>query len=681
MDIIAKRIEDMSQIIARLDSVKIAQPSPASSGSHPAFSTPQSLASIGPTPASSTPTMTDPDRPIQDTKDQDGSRAEYEGESSLLAHAVFATSFLQGEVNNNRSTDVFLEMTSVLDTLRNIVEAQKQNVDNVEALYPHAKLIPPGSTVRQLGLPPLDKAFACLRMAKEFPQIRAYWAMEFPTLGHFMEYFIKVYSPGMATEADLIIVHVGLYWLFCACSSATVDESIKQDFDAQACVCRDNLETILSRLSFHMPTTMDYACAMNLAASYLIQRCQSFAAWTFITTASRICQTLGIYSTIPPLSATTPEKRNWQERVFWCVYITEKMLSLRLGRTSTIRDEDITLPMPGPDQTTDTILCSILPNWIRLSTLQGRVYDEIYSSRALLQPEHIRTSRARALAKELKTIMSTEDEFERQYNNASRQSLGPAVHQLQRHMDRVTCLSLLTLIYRSIPSEGLSSSAFCEDCIATAKATLTEHEKCIATMAENQLQSSFLGIYVNWSLMQSPFIPFIVLFCEIVETSESSDLGCLSALVETLQSASTSVHYPICGKQFRLFKALYDVAVKYVEVKASRADDQVADCTVLDYTNELSTREPAGLSQTLSISLPDSTSGLQSSAMPVSSIASAGTKEAQLLGGLLGHGSRVGLQAQNAGFGYTGFEMNPTGAELGNWFSRNQEMLIMMEDL
>lgn len=166
MDLIAKRIEDMSQIITRLDSVKFAQASPTSSGSHPAFSTPQSLVSIGPTPTSSTLTMTDPDRPIQDTKDQDGSRAEYEGESSLLAHAVFATSFLQGEVNNNHSTDVFLEMTSVLDTLRNIVEAQKQNVDSVEALYPHAKPIPPGSTVRQLGLPPIVKAFACLRMAK-----------------------------------------------------------------------------------------------------------------------------------------------------------------------------------------------------------------------------------------------------------------------------------------------------------------------------------------------------------------------------------------------------------------------------------------------------------------------------------------------------------------------------------
>lgn len=181
--------------------------------------------------------------------------------------------------------------------------------------------------------------------------------------------------------------------------------------------------------------------------------------------------------------------------------------------------------------------------------------------------------------------------------------------------------------------------------------------------------------------MQSPFIPFIVLFCEIVETSESSDLGCLGALVETLQSASTSVHYPICGKQFRLFKALYDVAVKYVEVKASRTDDQVPDCTVLDYSGELSTREPAGLPQTLSVSLPDSAGGFQSSTMPVGSIASTGTKEAQLLGGFPGYGSRVGPQTQNAGFGYTGFEMNPTGAELGNWFSRNQEMLIMMEDL
>ncbi|KAF7557238.1 hypothetical protein G7Z17_g787 [Cylindrodendrum hubeiense] len=568
MDMIAKRIEDMSQVINRLDSIQLAHASPVSSGLYPPVPTPQSSTSLGPTPAVSTSTTSDIARSIQDTKTHDDPRPEYEGESSLLAHAVFATKFLQGEVNNNHSTEVFIEMTSVLDTLRTIVEAQKQNTDSIETLYPHAKSIQPGSTARHLPMPPIDKALTCLRMAKEFPEVRSYWAMEFTTIGHFMEYFIKVYSPGGATEADLIIVHAGLYWLFCACSKIAIDET------------------------FLSPTNDN---GLRLRAKHG----------------------------------------------------SEKMLSLRLGRTSTIRDDDITLPLLGSDQSTDSILGSMLPSWIRVASLQGRVYDEIYSSSALLQPEAIRTSRARALAAELEGLMNVEDEFEMQYNNAIRQAVGPAAHELLRRMDNV--------IY----------------CIATAKATLKEHEKCIAMMGNKELHSSYLGMYVNWGLMQSPFIPFIVLFCEIVETSESSGLDCLGALVETLQSASSSTHYPICWKQFRLFKALYNVAVKYVEVKASKTDEQIVGVSGLDYSG----------GATLPASVSEFPSALQSSVAPFGNIPGNGMKEAQVLSGLSGYGVKAGLQGQNASIGYSGFEMDPTGAELGNWFCRNQEMLMMLEDL
>lgn len=85
--------------------------------------------------------------------------------------------------------------------------------------------------------------------------------------------------------------------------------------------------------------------------------------------------------------------------------MTEKMLSLRLGRPSTFRDQDITRARPGTERSGLTFLGELAPGWISLASIQGRIYDDIYSPGALMQPPHIRTSRARALAAELKTAI------------------------------------------------------------------------------------------------------------------------------------------------------------------------------------------------------------------------------------------------------------------------------------
>jgi hypothetical protein len=85
--------------------------------------------------------------------------------------------------------------------------------------------------------------------------------------------------------------------------------------------------------------------------------------------------------------------------------MNEKMLSLRLGRSSTFRDRDITLDRPGLGHSKGTFLGELAPGWIGIASIQGRIYDDIYSPGALMQPLHIRTSRAQALATELKAIM------------------------------------------------------------------------------------------------------------------------------------------------------------------------------------------------------------------------------------------------------------------------------------
>ena len=91
--------------------------------------------------------------------------------------------------------------------------------------------------------------------------------------------------------------------------------------------------------------------------------------------------------------------------------MTEKMLSLRLGRSSTIRDQDISLSRPSASRQGGTFLAKLAPGWISVASIQGRIYDDIYSSGALMQPAHVRTSRARALAAELKTVMQRTQEI------------------------------------------------------------------------------------------------------------------------------------------------------------------------------------------------------------------------------------------------------------------------------
>jgi hypothetical protein len=96
----------------------------------------------------------------------------------------------------------------------------------------------------------------------ENARVRFFWNNEATS---FSDYFLNEYSPGEATHADLIIVNGGLYWMFRQCKHAVTDSSQKADFEAQAVICRDNLETILANLPFHQPSNFRTVSSMIIA--------------------------------------------------------------------------------------------------------------------------------------------------------------------------------------------------------------------------------------------------------------------------------------------------------------------------------------------------------------------------------------------------------------------------------
>ena len=72
------------------------------------------------------------------------------------------------------------------------------------------------------------------------------------------------------------------------------------------------------------------------------------------------------------------------------------------------------------------------------------------------------------------------------------------------------------------------------------------------------------------NLLSTPFAPFFVLFCHVIETSSAADLQILIEFVQSLQ-ISRDVSEP-ADKLYRLCRVMGDVAMLYVEAKSQQQD-------------------------------------------------------------------------------------------------------------
>ncbi|KOS46336.1 hypothetical protein ACN38_g2692 [Penicillium nordicum] len=605
-------------------------------------------------------------------------------ESTLFAHVIFATRFLQTVVANDPYSNVAAEMTSVLDALRSTVNVQKQQNETLEGSHPFSKALPPGLSSRDLPIPSMDRILACLRIAHERSSNEVYWPFEFGSLGDFTQYVIKACSPGPVTDMELIIVHYGLDLLFTECSSVTGNDAVKQEYEAQALICSDSLETILSSLPFHITTNIVSVCAMYMATTHCLKHGKPFAAWAFISRASLMAQALGLHSKL--VMATEPtEEAQRGIRLFWALYVLEKAVSLRLGRSSTIRDHDITVPRLLLDRKMTSLLHNRLPDWIDMASLYGRVYDNIYSTSALSQPVSLRESRTRALAAELKRIMASRVEFYKRPNQWTSHVAHPGPSRFIIHANRAIEYSILASIYRGISSGKSSSLAPCPECISAARATLKETEVCITMLTDAALWSPSLDLWVNEIILLAPFMPFLILFCSVIETLNSSDMDQLQQLVVSLQSMAQSSRYSACSKQLRIFKALYDVAAKYVEAKAKgQSGEMISDpFTDLDMDRYLNGNTVwfGADSNSPGLFTAPYTWSLDGTHTPAAA-SSAGTTEdrgQRLMNQASSFQPRATMSAMQQQMP-DDLELDTPGVQLGNWFHQSHQMMRLLDD-
>ena len=149
-------------------------------------------------------------------------------------------------------------------------------------------------------------------------------------------------------------------------------------------------------------------------------------------------------------------------------------------------------------------------------------------------------------------------------------------------------------------------------------------------------------------------------------------------LVETLESTLSSHPHNTCGKQRRLFKALYDVAAKYVEVKSR------ADCGSGDMSWPMARQQYVETTAN-GLGIGTLASGGVTGDLGTTNIIDAPGKippHSEVSGVGMGHiDEPEGPTAlQNAAFGDVDMEMDISGTELWDWFNKNQAILRMLED-
>ncbi|KAI9877955.1 MAG: hypothetical protein M1830_002362 [Pleopsidium flavum] len=91
--------------------------------------------------------------------------------------------------------------------------------------------------------------------------------------------------------------------------------------------------------------TMDHARSALLTSIFLTEMNMKSAAWVWLGSALRISQDIGLHNEIGPWPVIEGETRR---RIWWAIYIWDRLLSLELGRPVMINDQDCNVDLPSP---------------------------------------------------------------------------------------------------------------------------------------------------------------------------------------------------------------------------------------------------------------------------------------------------------------------------------------------
>ncbi|KAF5853611.1 hypothetical protein GGP41_002140 [Bipolaris sorokiniana] len=528
--------------------------------------------------------------------------APFEGESSINIQSVYAREMLAQVIDSTPSIGQNEEVKMALTALSEMVSQPSQTMAPSNRLI-NRSLAEVDPT--RLEQPPWME-YSTMTFAVIFPFLK---------MPNLREIFDDAYhSPGTCSAARRVLTYgilANIFYEFQAFPLAGMEIG---QYATYAAICKRQSEVALSQLDLFIPASYENIMALVLGAAQAVEMCKPSLCWILISCAAGLCTSLG-YHRINTMSHDTPEEKESKIYIFWMIYMFDKTLSLRLGKSSVLQDWDIALPFvhesdpnEPPSQRT-----RMLSYWVKVARVQGLTYEKLFCPASFLQSTEERTAVATDLINAMNQAWAERDDvkavnranFGKNINNVPQRVTGvghspnktPLPSQLKRYIsqplkkecdvneyiqgafdrvedilfysDVVSHYSTCALIQRSVSPGNMT---FSQDCLQSSRSALDAHKRASAQFNKKGQEELWSG-YVHWSILQAPFTPFIVIFCNAIQKADTSDVSAdlqsLSEFVTSLESCRTISEG--AEKLYRMCHLFLRVARLYVTAKAQDA--------------------------------------------------------------------------------------------------------------
>ncbi|KAI1627569.1 hypothetical protein EDD37DRAFT_266206 [Exophiala viscosa] len=489
---------------------------------------------------------------------------DFAGDSSFVAHSKDVTQAFERTLNTSPIPSSIRDVSAAVATLRTFLNENSgaDGEDSLPANQPLRELVH-YPDLSNLTLPPMPAVLRLLRHCKVH-QHRFFF--ETPTLDaqYLTELCQKIYFPtDEYTIATFITVHVSLNCLFRQLPKAVAQELNFSASELRELVatCAKNAETAMLNLRMYMEANYENIEALLFASMMALELSRPSLSWTLISSAARMVQDAG-YHRLP--SYTTAPECTKKRVVFWIVYALDHSMALNLGRSPNLHDCDITVDRPRVPEELENSYGQVYMSWMDFAELQGQIYEQLYCPRAQRQTAEMRANLARALA-------------QRVIDMKTRFSIDPdSIHSPEFGEESILSMqivfeSTLTLVYRTIPPQPLPSGRqhhplkFCEEAIASARQALTMHKHAWNVLKDRETDEwhSFL----QWTVLWCPFIPYTVLFGNVIADRNANDLELLGNVVGFMEAVANMG--PGIGKLHRACRTFYQIATIYLSQPGS----------------------------------------------------------------------------------------------------------------
>ncbi|KAH8171199.1 fungal specific transcription factor domain-containing protein [Sarocladium implicatum] len=515
----------------------------------------------------------------------------FEGSSSFTTHAILASGFVENAVTGMNPTNLSADFNSALSALQNIVTTQNLWT-GAQTRFPNQKSLPNGG-FRALSLPPMSLVLRILQELKEVPSVMLTLNCSFLDVDELTAACRDVYfAIEEYTVASFIIANAGLYYLFNEKALTQQDPARTAVYVENRTLCGDNLATVLGNLNAYMPASLDNVEALLLGASYAVEASRPSLAWQMNCMAAQMCQSLGYHRLYAVPNGQEDDARHKKASLFWSVYILDRGLALRLGRSPVIADYDISVSAE-PFRVKDQMPWKgIQLLWIRQAGVQGKIYEQLYSSRSAFFPLEQKIQYAEAIAEEVKAIalntVAIKKELEQSHDPYKFNIGGLNGLKILFLSEQVSHYSTLTLIYRAVSTLDGAPTALSLECIDAARKAFRFHLQLMdLAKGSKEVQAAYLQWFVTFllpptanarndldrTILSSPFLPFIAIFCHIINMLDAGDVQLLRDFALSL--GPTSAFSEAIEQLHYLSHGLCKVAALYIEVKSRELQDSI----------------------------------------------------------------------------------------------------------